>query len=68
MANTDSTTCVRCGNKLSDDGIEINGETFDRACVTFAEVKAEADRVREADFRRRQLHAEANGLAFPGQW
>lgn len=41
------TTCARCGNHLSDDGIDIDGEIFDRACVTFEEVQAETNRRRE---------------------
>jgi hypothetical protein len=49
MANTDPTTCARCGNRLSDDGIDINGEAFDRSCATFEEVQAEAIRRRQEE-------------------
>lgn len=40
-------TCTRCGKPLSDDGIELGGKIYDRACVTFDEVKADADRRRQ---------------------
>lgn len=40
--------CAKCGKPLSDDGIEFTtGEIFDRACVTFDQVKADADRRRQ---------------------
>ena len=44
---TDPNICVKCGKPLSDDGIELAGEVFDRACVTFEQVKDDADRRRQ---------------------